>query len=141
MREVLSKIYDKRVLQEVIDDIKVVKDELAGILDDSKQPKNTEGSYKDVCCNPHYSAATRLGCLLAIFQQLSGVNILFMYSSTILSKIGDVVIIAILINASNVVFCLPGVIAIANIGRKKLMVVGGVPEMIPVLASVELIRF
>ena len=45
-------------------------------------------SYKDTLCSPQYSTATLVGCLLAVFQQLSGINIVIFYSSTIMTSSG-----------------------------------------------------
>lgn len=44
--------------------------------------------YRDIFCNELYAKATVIGLLLAIFQQLTGVNIIYFYSNQILEKVG-----------------------------------------------------
>ena len=49
----------------------------------------TEPSYRDVCCHPSYSRATFIGMVMQAFTQLSGINVVLMFSSTILASIGS----------------------------------------------------
>ena len=37
--------------------------------------------YKDIFCNSMYYKATIIGLLLAVFQQMTGVNIIYFYSN------------------------------------------------------------
>lgn len=39
--------------------------------------------YAKVFCDPHYSKSSLLGCALAVFQQLTGINIIMYYSNSI----------------------------------------------------------
>lgn len=67
--------------------------------------------------------------MLAFFQQFSGVNILFMYSQTVLSSIGDVVMISLIIVIANFFFTILAVWPVNSYGRKTLMVFGGFAMM------------
>lgn len=77
LREVLAKIYKPEAIQGVIDEINVEGKKDDGEADEDDKGKQT---YRDICCNPRFNRATWLGCAFAVFQQTSGVNILYMYS-------------------------------------------------------------
>lgn len=49
-----------------------------------------------------------------------------MYSQTILSSIGDVVLTGIIIGGANFLFTIPGIYVINTFGRKTLMIGGGI---------------
>jgi len=44
---------------------------------------NNQPTYKQTCCHPRYMYATIIGCVLSGLQQLSGINAVMFYSSTI----------------------------------------------------------
>jgi MFS family permease len=77
---VMGKLYASDQVQERIRLIEVKSSE--------EGKKSAAPSYKDTLCSPQYSTATLVGCLLAIFQQLSGINIVIFYSSTIMTSSG-----------------------------------------------------
>ena len=50
--------------------------------------KSSEGqekspSFSEVLCDPNYSKATWLVCAIAFFNQMSGVNLISIYSTTL----------------------------------------------------------
>ena len=70
-----------------------------------------------------YRRATILGCLIMVFQQLSGINVLIFYSSNIFSNIGKSGAVgAAIVNFSNLVGALVGMVMLGAFGRKTLLV-------------------
>lgn len=96
-----------------------IKESLSG---DSKR-----GSLKDVF-KKKYSLILFLGIFLAVFQQWSGINVIFFYAPDIFAKANLGVDAALfqttLVGIMNIVFTLLAMRVIDKIGRKKLMLIG-----------------
>lgn len=77
--------------------------------------------YKAVCCGK-YSGATFVGCSLAIFQQLTGINIIMFYSNTIFANTGaSPTTITALVGVVNFFSTLVGMALLGLAGRKTIM--------------------
>ncbi len=97
---------------------------------------NIEKSYKKSSENlvlkdvllPKYRKVLFLGIFLAVFQQWSGINVIFFYAPDIFSKarlgIDDALFQTTLIGIVNVVFTLVSMLMIDKLGRKKLILAG-----------------
>lgn len=79
MREALQFVYKEEVIESKANEIMFgdPNDGLPKMLDDEEE----DIGYKDICCNHNYKRATILGVLLAVFQQMTGVNIIYFYSN------------------------------------------------------------
>ena len=51
--------------------------------DEGEENDSASVSYGQVLCHPRYRMATFVGCMLSLFQQLSGINAVMFYSTTI----------------------------------------------------------
>lgn len=77
LNELMGKIYEVDRISQRIDAIVV-----------SSGSKAKGVSYRDTFCNPKYRYATLVGCVLAIFKRLTGINAVLFYSSQIFNDIG-----------------------------------------------------
>ena len=78
-------------------------------------------SFKD----PTTSKANTTGCVLAMFQQLTGINAIIFYSSTIFASAGTFTANqgSAIVNTANMVATMGGVVLLGIAGRKTLMLV------------------
>ena len=77
LNEFMGKLYQPYIVQQKIDEI------AAGGLDTTDADMAHNVSYKEVFTGPLYRRATFVGCTLAVFQQLTGINIIMFYSTKI----------------------------------------------------------
>jgi sugar porter (SP) family MFS transporter len=89
--------------------------------------KEKRGTLKDVF-KKKYSVILFLGVFLAVFQQWSGINVIFFYAPDIFAKANLGVDAALfqttLIGLMNIVFTILAMRVIDKMGRKKLMLIG-----------------
>ena len=71
LNEIMGRIYSHDQVQSRIDEIVVGS-------------SGSSPSYKETLLSPKFRVATIIGCTLSLMQQLSGINIVMFYSSTIL---------------------------------------------------------
>jgi Sugar (and other) transporter len=73
--------------------------------------------------DPAYRRATIMGCLMMVFQQLSGINVLIFYSSNIFINLGKSGAQgAAVINFSNMAGAFAGMALLTKMGRKISLV-------------------
>jgi MFS family permease len=83
---------------------------------------NSSPGYGETLTSPKYRVATIIGCLLSMFQQLTGINIVMFYSSTIMSSAGlPANIITAIVGFVNCVSVFPTIIMFKKFGRKSLL--------------------
>ena len=76
-------------------------------------------SFKD----KNYRRASILGCMIMLLQQLSGINVLIFYSSTIFNSIQvPGVVGTAIVNSSNLVGAICGMLMLSCFGRKTMLV-------------------
>ena len=87
--------------------------------------KTVPMGYIESFKNPTTSKANVTGCVLAMFQQLTGINAIIFYSSTIFSKAGTFSANqgSAIVNTANMVATMGGVVLLGIAGRKTLMVI------------------
>lgn len=95
-------------------------------LADQNQEEKDVVSYRDTCCHPMYAKATFVGIALSIFQQATGVNIVYFYSSQILG--GDNMPLSggastFVIQGISVFGVFTGMLQTGYFGRKSIMFV------------------
>ena len=61
-------------------------DQIGGDL--QNEESDEKPSLKTLLTHPNYKRAFYIGCSLAMFQQLTGINVLMFYSNTILGRGG-----------------------------------------------------
>lgn len=100
-------------------ELKEIKNSLSG--------NEKRGTLKDVF-NKKYSFILFLGIFLAVFQQWSGINVIFFYAPDIFAKANLGVDAALfqttLIGVMNIVFTILAMRVIDKMGRKMLMLIG-----------------
>jgi sugar porter (SP) family MFS transporter len=100
-------------------ELREIKESLAG--------KEKRGTLKDVF-KKKYSLILFLGIFLAVFQQWSGINVIFFYAPDIFAKANLGVDAALfqttLVGLMNIVFTIVAMRVIDKMGRKKLMLIG-----------------
>jgi SP family sugar:H+ symporter-like MFS transporter len=87
-------------------------------------------SFKDLLDPPTHKVRPILwaGLILAVFQQLVGINIVFYYGATLWQSVGfsenDALLINILSGSLSILACLAAIAVIDKIGRKPLLLIG-----------------
>jgi len=117
-----------RVLRADIDsaEVKAEFDEIEANLIHEQSVGQT--SYIDCFRNGpgHNRARVLTGIFLQAWQQLTGINFIFYYGTTYFTQAGfsNPFIITIITNVVNVVSTLPGMWAVDNLGRRRLLLIG-----------------
>lgn len=114
-KDVLNKIGSQAYAQNIFEDIET---SLKGV---EKQ------SYKDVLARG-VRPAVIVGVILAVFQQLCGINVVFNYTSTIFESVGASLdrqlFETVAIGIVNLVFTLVAMWQVDKLGRRPLMLIG-----------------
>jgi hypothetical protein len=117
LKNFMSNMYHPYVVQEKIDEI--------GAQNDTSQLSNEDNDvgYKQACCSPQYSRATFVGCSLAIFQQLTGINFIMFYSNTIFASLGSIspTMITFYVGLVNFFATFGGLFLLFKAGRRTIM--------------------
>ena len=81
--------------------------------------------YRDAFCSPAFKKATFVGCSLSIFQQLTGINAITFYSSTIFKTVSTLPAnqATALVMGVNCVSVIPAAVMLSFYGRRTLMIV------------------
>ena len=120
--EVLSKVGGREF---AVFELNEIKHSLANI--------QKRGTFKHAS-QKKYRYILFLGIFLAVFQQWSGINVIFFYAPDIFAKANLGVDAALfqttLVGIVNVAFTLVAMLLIDKVGRKKLMLVGAVGMMV-----------
>ena len=110
LNQIMGKIYAPSEVQARIDAI-IVNDSKAG-----------SPSYSETLCSPKYRIATYIGCALSFLQQLTGINVVMFYSSTILKSTGiKPTVVTALVGFVNFVSVFPTLILFKKFGRRILL--------------------
>jgi len=88
---------------------------------------NTNAGFKELFRKAVFPAVT-IGVVLAVFQQLCGINVVFNYTPKIFESIGasqdDQLLQTVFIGAINLIFTLLAMFLVDKAGRKPLMLIG-----------------
>jgi MFS family permease len=126
LTELLSKMYIKEHLQMRIDEI-VVQNSGHTNEDGNAELKLDRGpSYSQTMCDPNIRMAAWVSCGLSIFQQLSGINAIMFYSSTLFGSSTSGGLTGnqqtAIINTVNMVSVLGGAVMMNRYGRRGMMI-------------------
>lgn len=111
LNSIMGRIYSSDQVSKRIDAIVV-----------SSDGAESSPSYKETLTSPKYRTATLIGCTLSLLQQLSGINIVMFYSSTIMSSSGlPPNKITALVGLVNCVSVFPTIYLFKRFGRKVLL--------------------
>lgn len=114
LNRIMNKIYKtEEIAIERIDEIVVISDEAGKKL-----------TYGSLCCGPRYRRATWVGCILSVFQQLTGINVIMFYSNILFKGLSLTnTTITALIGIVNFLATLVGLSLLICYGRKTLMLI------------------
>lgn len=112
--------------------------EAIGIADVDREVEelraSEEGVEKSVSFAAAYSKPILLAFLIALFNQLSGINFVLYYAPEILERSGlggsDSLLSSISIGAVNLLFTYLGMLLIDRLGRRQLMLIGSIGYII-----------
>ena len=97
-------------------------------------------SYPKVCCSPKYSQATFVGCMIALLQQTTGINIFIFYSNTLFTNLSKEISLFTpnftsgMMGITDFVFSVVGCVLLNSLGRKTMLFYGDVIMAISLLA-------
>ena len=99
---------------------------------------NDDPTYSEIFrCKNNIGKMIRLGCFINFFQQFSGINAILSYSTTIFGKIGGGDFLArvftLVVGIVNMVSTLAVFPVIGKVGRKKIILIGGVGMAVSLL--------
>jgi sugar porter (SP) family MFS transporter len=113
----------REVLERVRDDEGEVEEELGGIKEEAEE----KGSWRDLLA-PGVRAMVVIGLVMAIAQQLIGVNTVIYYAPTILKltglSTGSAITQALSVGITNVIFTVVAILILDRVGRRPLLIVG-----------------
>jgi hypothetical protein len=90
------------------------------MVDESKS--GAQISYTETLCDPRFRRATYVGCILSMFQQLSGINAVMFYSNQIFANTSIAPTTGTaLVGVVNMVSTLLSSILLAYFGRRTLL--------------------
>lgn len=116
-----------QVLTQLEDEDKARK-EIEKIKESIEKEKNKEAPKLSEIFSPNLRLVLTIGVVIAVLQQLSGINSVFFYAPMIFEQSGigtDASFIqAILVGLTNLVFTILAILVIDRIGRKPLLVFG-----------------
>ena len=98
-------------------------EEIRASVEESEGDEESRGvKFRDLLATPAIRRALFLGCGLMLLQQLSGINIVMFYSSTILTSLHmRATLITALVGIVNCVSVFPTIILFKKFGRKSLL--------------------
>jgi sugar porter (SP) family MFS transporter len=121
------------VLLRARSDEDAVDEELAEIKEEAKE----EGSLRDLLA-PGVRAMVAIGLVMAIAQQLIGVNTVIYYAPTILKltgiSTGSAITQALSVGITNVIFTIVAILLLDRVGRRPLLIVGTIGCVISLVA-------
>ncbi|HZZ46214.1 MAG TPA: sugar porter family MFS transporter [Pseudonocardia sp.] len=79
-----------------------------------------------------------VGIMLSVFQQFTGINVIFYYSSTLWQAVGfterDALMVTVITSVTNIVTTLIAIALVDRVGRKPLLLVGAAGQFVCLLA-------
>ena len=112
----MGKIYNSYMVEEKIE-------ELGGA--EANESHMREIGYSEAFCGTQYRRANAVGIMMAIFQQTTGINVIFLYSNTVFANIGwKPQKISGIIGIVNWLTTIVGILLLVKYGRRILMLYG-----------------
>lgn len=121
--EVLKKINPLPVAERILSEIK------ENLANDANTPRAKLSGWGLVIL---------IGCLLSVFQQITGINVILYYTQTVLKSMGSSTSSAffetVIVGAINVLFTLVAIFTVDRFGRKPLLIIGAIGMAIGMIA-------
>ena len=118
-KDVLAKIGGEAYAEEELNNIQLT-------LDENKTAKLSLSHFK----SPRIKPILIIGIVLAVFQQLCGINIIFNYAEEIFTaagySVGDMLFNIVITGSVNLIFTLVAMRTVDSWGRRKLMLFGSI---------------
>ncbi|HMC50246.1 MAG TPA: sugar porter family MFS transporter [Solirubrobacterales bacterium] len=113
------------------------EDEAEEELEEIKQEAKEEGSLRDLL-SPGVRGMVVIGLVMAIAQQLIGVNTVIYYAPTILKLTGlstsSAITQALSVGITNVIFTIVAILILDRVGRRPLLIVGTIGCIVSLIA-------
>jgi sugar porter (SP) family MFS transporter len=123
--------------REVLERARSSEEEAEEELEEIKQEAKEEGSLRDLLA-PGVRAMVAIGLVMAIAQQLIGVNTVIYYAPTILKltglSTGSAITQALSVGITNVIFTVVAILLLDRVGRRPLLIVGTIGCIISLVA-------
>lgn len=104
-----------------------IKEEVSSIVESLDNPDKTKSRLKDLF-NPSLKLVLTIGLVIAVLQQITGINAVFFYAPMIFEQTGigtDASFMqAVLVGFVNLLFTVIAMIVIDKLGRKPLLIIG-----------------
>lgn len=104
-----------------------IKEEMSSIVESLDNPDKNKSRVKDLF-NPALKLVLTIGLVMAVLQQITGINAVFFYAPMIFEQTGigtDASLMqAVLVGLVNLVFTVVAMIVIDRLGRKPLLIIG-----------------
>lgn len=104
-----------------------VKEELSSIAESLEKPSSERSRVKDLF-NPALKLVLTIGLVMAVLQQITGINAVFFYAPMIFEQTGigtDASLMqAVLVGLVNLIFTIVAMVVIDRLGRKPLLIIG-----------------
>lgn len=113
--------------REVLKKVRSTEEEVDEEMSDIQEAAGKEGGWRDLL-SPGVRAMVVVGIVLAVAQQLIGVNTVIYYAPTILKftgiSSGGAVTEALAVGVTNLIFTVVAILLLDRIGRKPLLITG-----------------
>ena len=113
------------------------QDEAEEELGEIKEEAKEEGSLRDLLA-PGVRAMVAIGLVMAVAQQLIGVNTVIYYAPTILKltglSTGSAITQALSVGITNVIFTVIAILILDRVGRRPLLIVGTIGCIVSLIA-------
>ena len=123
--------------REVLRRARETDDEVEEELKEIEEEASTKGSLRDLLA-PGVRAMVLIGVVMAIAQQLIGVNTVIYYAPTILKSTGlstsSAITQALSVGITNVIFTIVAILILDKVGRRPLLIIGTIGCVIALTA-------
>jgi sugar porter (SP) family MFS transporter len=123
--------------REVLRRARASEDEAEEELEEIREEAKEEGSLRDLLA-PGVRAMVVIGLVMAIAQQLIGVNTVIYYAPTILKltglSTGSAITQALSVGITNVIFTVVAILILDRVGRRPLLIVGTIGCIVSLIA-------
>lgn len=114
LNKYMGKMYHKDYVQSRINGLKPT--------DDNLETKSEALSLREVFFGVRYGRSSMVGCVLAIIQQMCGINVIIFYSNSIFTSI-EPKIVTFMVGAINFISAIGGSFLLSKFGRRSIVLI------------------